>query len=1246
MDTSGGGTSPPPHHATGMDTSQSSQRSASGISGGISGATAATAAGNTTSTSTTSSSSISSSKYNPTDQAVLEYLKSKGMGSAVLELQSRLKEKQKQQQQQQQQQVAEQRVAAAASAASGAEVPPPPEQASSIPPLSSTKILKEQLEREEDHARNQRLALTKSTGGGFGYDLDNAAPIIQWGVPDTPAPTTAAAVFAGATAGATTGATTGTKQPQQQQQQQPPPPPLGVHEARAYLDAFCALQLWVLSLPDDDNATDSTSSSYSQTTNVIAKAKQLIQQGQDAANNGDPTQKVSLSTLMQELAASSNSKSSSSSSLEPPTAAAAQQGQPSTTATTDAGAAATAATATAAVGSSNDDANANANATAPQQLQQQQQQSHTNYTTATTAATTFQLPPSAKPELLAVTFALLIHTYCELLEVGMETTAHVLRDAFRPIYEPLYGDALTDLDKCTTTEDVVKLNTHNSQHMEALQGLKSILIQIASLQLRQEEVAHAKPSSNTPPEQQQQQQQQRAAKIQEYNQTIAILRQKHSELSKRASQAFDRMYNLPFLRRARAVRWQLTLSTNSYALLAAFLNTTTSQSSSLLAMSTLLQTKCELHVERREPVPFIPAIVLEDADMVHTSKDKKKRQYHSAEYINETALVNWAAPVPPSALKLEMAAAKNASTAPPFPPYHLQEEYDDERSARRDKRSVEFNRALLIHGFRRLEALERKREFDVMANNNNNTNTANNHNNNHPHNSTAATGNKFDNSAHKSSSGGIGGGGGEEEDKDGKDDDDDDDDDDNSPHNIRSSYQLANPLEPSILLSTLCANDEMTMMANEKGSGTNGNNKTTTTAPDGSSGRKPTMSTSLWEEAGIGLTCCKLAPPDGRRVAVGCDDAAVRIWDLQQGQDDDAAASREVCQVLLGHKNGFPVFDVSWNRDGRSLLSAGGDGSIRLWDTMAQGPFGKVSDEPLVPLSANLSPKKPDNKPLTNATAKEALNKSTASLQQARHQPDMSVPGLKPENKASYESGAALAVYRGHAPNTPVWSVAFAPSGYYFASAGGDATARLWTTDRPTPVRLFAGHTSDSVHSVCFHPNTNYILTGSEDKTARLWDIQTGRCVRLLNGCNAGIHQVQVDPSGQYAVGADATGTIHMWDLGTGKKVTEFRAKKMSSSSSSYASGSRHAKSNWGMLHAMSFSACGTALATGGDDQCVRIWDIQQAIRGKSPVVEYPRKSFPTRRTMILDLDFTKRNLLLSVGKYISAVPLVNPISD
>jgi transcription initiation factor TFIID subunit 5 len=270
---------------------------------------------------------------------------------------------------------------------------------------------------------------------------------------------------------------------------------------------------------------------------------------------------------------------------------------------------------------------------------------------------------------------------------------------------------------------------------------------------------------------------------------------------------------------------------------------------------------------------------------------------------------------------------------------------------------------------------------------------------------------------------------------------------------------------------------------------------------------------------------------------------------------------------------------------------------------------------------------------VTNAAAREALAKATGMLDKAKMRPDMNVPGLKPES-TPVVSGAALAVYRGHAPNTPVWSVAFAPCGYYFASAGADATARLWTTDRPVPVRLFTGHTSNSIHSVVFHPNCNYVLTGSEDKTARLWDIQTGRCVRLLNGCPAGIHQVEIDPSGQYAAGADAMGTIHLWDLGTGKKVTEFRPK-----STDYFS-------NLGMVHSLSFSACGTALATGGDDRCVRIWDIQKAAREQKPVVDVPVKSFATRRTIIMDLHYTKRNLLLGMGKYITAVPLVTPISD
>lgn len=985
----------------------------------------------TSSTPTAGGGNSTAKTYSETDQIVLDYLKQKGMGSAVLELQAKL------------------------------------ETATSPP---AQKSLKEQLDSEEEQARNQRLMVTKATGGGFGYDLDAAVPIVAWGVPD---------------AAAVVGDSDSNK--------------LGVQEAQAYLEAFTTLQLWVLSLPDENSGA-----TYQ---DPIAKARKIIQQGTDAA--GDSSS-VSLATVMKELLSSSDSSNKK-----------------------DTG---------------DHDA-----------------------TTTTSHKTSFSLPTSAKPELLAVTFALLVHTYCELLEVGMEGTAHVLRDAFLPIYQPLYDQSiLQDLYQCQTTEDMVKLNTHNSQHLDALHQSKGILLQIASLQLRREEVSQAAVQSPD-----------LGPKLQEYSQTIGILQQKYAELGKKASQAFDRMTEVPFLRRARAVRWQLTLSTSSYALLAQFLRSTSLQTS-LLSMSTLLQTKCELHVEKRDPLPLTPAVVLDD------NRDKRHPD------LNETTPVNWAAPAP----RGEDAPSADYDRRP-FPPFHLQEEYEDEKTARKDQQIVQWNRALLMNGFRRLEALERKREFDTMQH-------------------------------------GSGSDGSETTDS------------ENAP------VRLANPLEPSILLSTLCAH-----LPPEKSKSKTPPTKSTEKRPISSSSSfsskkktssgvkaKVQMSASLWEEAGIGLTCAKLSPPDGRRIAVGCDDAAVRIWDMTT-KENDSNNNQEVGQVLLGHKNGFPVFDVCWNRDGRSLLSCGGDGSVRLWDTLAQGPFGEVTQD--VTRSSSNPPKKAAI--LTNAISKEALSKATQALEDAKTQPDMSVPDLKPESSTSGpKSGAALAVYRGHAPNTPVWSVAFAPSGYYFASAGGDATARLWVTDRPTPVRIFAGHTSDCVHTVAFHPNTNYILTGAEDKTARLWDIQTGRCVRLLNGCQYGIHKVEIDPSGQYAVGADAKGVVHLWDLGTGKKITEFIAKSTSTttpeSTKAHRSPTGSSGNAWGMQHALSFSACGRALATGGDDQCVRIWDVQAAVRNAEPVVEFPRKTFATRRTLLMDLEFTQRNLLLSVGKYISAVPLVNNISD
>ena len=888
---------------------------------------------------------VENAKEEPTDEAVLAYLRKKGMAHAAHDLSKLLK--------------------------------------------TTEPTSREKLELDEAEAKTHRTALSRATGGGFGYDLDSGSQIPQWGVPNKVGTSNKA---------------------------------MGMDEARAFIDSFVALQTWVFGLPDNASS------------GMRLNPKTGISLQSFIAGDDVPEDVKKLTQSCQSLG-----------------------------------------------------------------------------------------PPSTKPELLSVTFALLVHTYCELLEVGMESTAQSILRTFRSVYEPHYNTELADLDRCSTTEDMVRVNSHNSSHLDALARLKAVMVQVANFQIKKDELLADNSANNANA----QYAAAKKRKLAEYDHNITVLNQKYEEVAKAATSAFEKMQDFPFLRRARAVRWQLILSAASYTLLASFL----SSQDSLLPMNTLLLKQCEIQVEHRDPLPFLPACVLDD-----NAIPSKKRARTEID-------INWAAPTQNRQLEANE-ETKDAESLKdlPFPPYYLQDEYETRKDGLRDKFRVEYNRALLMNGFRRLEAVERKNDFEVGV-------------------TPSEPGTAMD--------------------------------------------SIINPLEPSILLSTLCSSSSP--------------------GPHLSQGRSVDAA-AIWEESGIGLTCAKLCPPDGRRVAAGCDDSAVRIWSVfdettKNSNDGNKKSGKvqEAAMVLLGHKNGFPVFDVSWNRDGRTLLSAGGDGSIRLWDTMAKGTFGSVTK--------------------TNQTKRQSLTSGSSTTAPAvtDEDPGMPVPGSQPEPTSDI-SGAALAVYRGHSPQCPIWSVAFSPSGYYFASAGADGTGRLWVTDRPTPVRIFSGHTSASVNAITWHPNINYLATGCDDKTVRLWDVHTGRCVRVLNGCSAGINCVAISPSGRYAAGSDYGGVIHLWDLGSGKKVKELRTEK------------QH------IIHSLSYSSCGTALASGGDDCVVRIWDVRGSgtdlsnnvlVTATAPTptqVTSPHHAFPTRRTVVMDLQYNKRNLLLAVGKYTTPVPLVVPI--
>jgi WD40 repeat protein len=64
--------------------------------------------------------------------------------------------------------------------------------------------------------------------------------------------------------------------------------------------------------------------------------------------------------------------------------------------------------------------------------------------------------------------------------------------------------------------------------------------------------------------------------------------------------------------------------------------------------------------------------------------------------------------------------------------------------------------------------------------------------------------------------------------------------------------------------------------------------------------------------------------PDGTRLAVGCADHTIRLWDV---------ATREEVAELRGHE--AYVHAVAFSPDGTRLASASGDYTIRIWDTLS-----------------------------------------------------------------------------------------------------------------------------------------------------------------------------------------------------------------------------------------------------------------------------------------------------------------------
>ncbi|WP_018504392.1 WD40 repeat domain-containing serine/threonine protein kinase [Parafrankia discariae] len=295
---------------------------------------------------------------------------------------------------------------------------------------------------------------------------------------------------------------------------------------------------------------------------------------------------------------------------------------------------------------------------------------------------------------------------------------------------------------------------------------------------------------------------------------------------------------------------------------------------------------------------------------------------------------------------------------------------------------------------------------------------------------------------------------------------------------------------------------------------------------------------------------------DGRTLATASGDRTARLWNIT-----DPAHPQALGQPLTGHTDGVTWLAIS--PDGRTLATTSLDDTARLWNitdpahpqALGQPLTGHTDDVNSVAFS-------PDGRTLaTGATD------STARLW----------------NITDPAHPQALGQPLGHPGG--VCSVAFSPDGRTLATGATDSTARLWNiTDPAHPQALgqpLTGHL-DVVNSVAFSPDGRTLATASVDDTARLWNIidpaHPEALGQPLTGHTADVWTVAFSPDGRTLATASSDKTARLWNItdpahpqALGQPLTGHTAE----------------------VYLALFSPDGRTLATASNDKTVRLWKIR-----------------------------------------------------
>jgi len=243
---------------------------------------------------------------------------------------------------------------------------------------------------------------------------------------------------------------------------------------------------------------------------------------------------------------------------------------------------------------------------------------------------------------------------------------------------------------------------------------------------------------------------------------------------------------------------------------------------------------------------------------------------------------------------------------------------------------------------------------------------------------------------------------------------------------------------------------------------------------------------------------CSLAfSPDGRLLAAGNNDTAVRLWDMATGEK---VATLEDPVLQAGTSHADAVLSLAFSPDG-TVLASTGDEVLKLWDVnekkLYKSLYGHLNNAHALAFS-------PDGKHLVSG-GKNNL--------------------VKLWNANRGEETGPLFTLRSN-----VNILVFSPDGTILAAAGGDSAIKLWSMEQQQELGVLRGHVS-AVSALDFSPDGRILMSGGGDSTVRFWSVDRRDVIGSFTEHDAGVLSVGFSPDGQLAASASLDGTAKIWSL-------------------------------------------------------------------------------------------------------------------